>query len=157
MRTQTREKIVEMARQQGRVRPVELARALGIGKAALHRQHRKLEAEGKIIREGKAPKVVYRVYDPEAEAKRIAVKIRPVLKKYKVSRADLFGSVAQGEMKPDSDVDVLVDLPRGGSPLGVVHLKQDLERLLGRKVDVVTYKSVHPYVRDYIFESTYEV
>lgn len=157
MRTQTREKIVETARRQGRVRPVELARALGIGKAALHRQLRKLVAEGRIIKEGKAPRVAYRVYDPQDEARRIAQVIRPVLERYGVTKAELFGSAAYGGMTPDSDVDVLVELSKKVSLFDIVHLKSDLEREVGRKVDVVQYKLVRPDVKKSVFEDTFGV
>ena len=62
----------------------------------------------------------------------------------------LFGSVARGEARPDSDVDLLVDVgPRHSSffPGGLV---ADLEELLGRRVDVVEPEGLHWYVRDQI-------
>lgn len=154
MRTQTREKLLEYVSSRGTARPHDLAQVLGIGKAALHRQLRKLEAEGRIIREGKAPRVVYRAYDPQGEARRIAQVIRPVLKRYKVKKAELFGSVAYGGMTPDSDVDVLVELSKEVSLFDIVHLKSDLEREVGRKVDVVQYKLVRPDIKKSVFEDT---
>jgi|SRR3989344_809687 len=157
MVTDTRDRIVGYLNRKDGVRPHDLARGLGIGRAALHRQLRRLESEGKIIKEGKAPKVMYRAYVPKEEAKRIADMIRPVLKRYKVAKAELFGSAAYGGMTSDSDVDVLVELPRGGSLLDLAHLKQEIENQVGRTVDVVTYRSVHPYIKDYVFEKTYGV
>lgn len=62
----------------------------------------------------------------------------------------LFGSVARGEDRPDSDVDLLVDMDPGRSLLDLVALGQDLEDLLHRKVDVLTAVSVHPALRDRI-------
>lgn len=50
----------------------------------------------------------------------------------------VFGSVARGQADPNSDVDFLVDLEPGRSLLDVGGLQMDLERLLGRPVDVVT-------------------
>ena len=50
----------------------------------------------------------------------------------------VFGSVVRGEAGPDSDVDVLVEFEPGRSLLDHVGLMQNLEDLLGRKVDVVT-------------------
>jgi len=64
----------------------------------------------------------------------------------------LFGSVARGEAKPGSDVDVLVEMEPGRSLLDIIAIKQDLEDLLGRKVDVVTEAAVSPYIRDAVFK-----
>lgn len=60
----------------------------------------------------------------------------------------LFGSAARGDERPDSDLDLLVDMEAGRSLVDHVALKQDLEDLLGREVDVVTEKSLHPRLRD---------
>ena len=59
----------------------------------------------------------------------------------------LFGSLARGEARPDSDVDILVTLEPGRSLLDLIALKQDLEDLLECKVDVVTEAAVSPYIR----------
>jgi predicted nucleotidyltransferase len=48
----------------------------------------------------------------------------------------VFGSAARGEDRADSDIDLLVDLERGRSLLDLIAVKQDLEDLLGRTVDV---------------------
>jgi len=64
----------------------------------------------------------------------------------------VFGSVARGEAKPGSDVDVLVEMKPGRSLLDIIAIKQDLEDLLGRKVDVVTEAAVSPYIRDAVFK-----
>lgn len=62
----------------------------------------------------------------------------------------LFGSVARGEAHAESDVDFLVDMEPGRSLLDLVGLGQELEELLGHKVDVLTEGSVHPAIRDRI-------
>jgi len=63
----------------------------------------------------------------------------------------LFGSVARGEDTADSDIDFLIDydLEKISSwfPVGLVY---DLEDLLGRKVDVVSTKSLHEFIKDRI-------
>jgi predicted nucleotidyltransferase len=59
----------------------------------------------------------------------------------------VFGSVARGEARPSSDIDFLFDFEPGRSLLDHVALKQDLEDLLSRKVDAVTEKSLHWYIR----------
>ncbi|PSQ96793.1 MAG: nucleotidyltransferase [Bacteroidetes bacterium SW_9_63_38] len=59
----------------------------------------------------------------------------------------VFGSAARGDNTEDSDVDVLVELEEGRSLVDRVALKQDLENLLGKTVDVVTEASLHPRMR----------
>lgn len=59
----------------------------------------------------------------------------------------VFGSVARGEERSDSDVDLLVEMDDERSLLDLVGLEQDLEELLQRKVDVLTDASIHPTLR----------
>ena len=59
----------------------------------------------------------------------------------------VFGSVARGEDRTDSDVDLLVVMADDRSLLDLVGLEQDLEELLGRNVDVLTDAAIHPALR----------
>lgn len=60
----------------------------------------------------------------------------------------LFGSVARGETTETSDLDLLIDMEPGRNLLDLIAIKQDLEDLLGCKVDVVTEAAISPYLRD---------
>jgi predicted nucleotidyltransferase len=80
----------------------------------------------------------------------IEKKIAPVLKRYGVSRAAIFGSYARGEEREDSDIDILVEFEGDRSLLDLAGLKIELEEALGRSVDVLTYNSLHPLLRDRI-------
>jgi len=62
----------------------------------------------------------------------------------------VFGSVARGEAREDSDIDFLVDVESGRSLLDVVGLWLDLEELLGRKVDLLTEGGVNRHLRERI-------
>ena len=62
----------------------------------------------------------------------------------------VFGSVARGDDRAQSDVDLLVDMDPDRSLLDVVGLGQDLEELLDRRVDVLTGASLHSALRDRI-------
>ena len=64
----------------------------------------------------------------------------------------LFGSVARGEANPDSDVDILVEMEPGRSLLDHVALIQDLEDILGCKVDMVNEKALHWTIRDRVHQ-----
>ncbi|MGE0132369.1 MAG: nucleotidyltransferase family protein [Blastocatellales bacterium] len=59
----------------------------------------------------------------------------------------VFGSVARGEAGPDSDVDLLVDLDKDRSLFDQMDFQQEIEDLLGRKVDVVTEQSIYWLLR----------
>ena len=62
--------------------------------------------------------------------------------------ARLFGSVARGDSREDSDVDLLVDLDAGRSLFDLGGLLMDLSDLLGAEVDLIEAGCLHPYVRD---------
>ena len=76
--------------------------------------------------------------------------IMNTLEQNDVSRASFFGSLVRGELTDDSDIDILVDFKGKKSLLDLVGLKQELEDVLRRKVDVLTYKSLHPLLKDKI-------
>jgi len=78
--------------------------------------------------------------------------IREVAERHCATRICVFGSFARGSSHRDSDLDLLVELKPGHSLLDMVAIKQDLQDLLGRRVDVVTERSVSPYMRDAVCE-----
>jgi len=65
-------------------------------------------------------------------------------------RVGLFGSVARGEENSNSDIDLFVQFEKAKTPslLGIVGLRDELEKLSGRKVDLITKLNRHlvPYV-----------
>jgi predicted nucleotidyltransferase/DNA-binding XRE family transcriptional regulator len=65
-----------------------------------------------------------------------------------VSNLRVFGSVARGEDRPDSDVDLLADLPPGLSLFGLSRLEADLEDILGTRVDLIPAAGLKPGVRE---------
>ncbi len=64
----------------------------------------------------------------------------------------LFGSAIRSDGDENSDVDFLVEYEEGRSLLDHVALKQDLEELLGRKVDLVTAEALHWCIRNDILD-----
>jgi len=75
-----------------------------------------------------------------------------IAKRYGVIRIRVFGSFARGEMTEFSDLDLLVAFQPGKSLLDLIGFKQDLEELLGRRVDIVSEGGVSPYLRARIFK-----
>lgn len=71
----------------------------------------------------------------------------PILKKYGVKRAAIFGSFARGRAKKNSDVDILVELSENKGLFYFLSLKLSLEKKLRRKVDLVEYGAIHPYLK----------
>lgn len=79
-----------------------------------------------------------------------------VLKKYNVRKASIFGSYARGEQKKGSDIDILIEPPKGMG-FGFVSIAFDLEKALGKKVDLLTYKGISPHLKKYILEDEVKV
>lgn len=74
--------------------------------------------------------------------------ILQIAARHGASDVRVFGSIARGEAGPESDVDLLVALAADRSLLDLVGLRQDLEDLLGRKVDVVTDNGLNAHIRE---------
>ncbi|HBQ63779.1 MAG TPA: hypothetical protein DD727_02410 [Clostridiales bacterium] len=72
----------------------------------------------------------------------LSAKAVPVLEKYKIKKAAVFGSCARGEMQRGSDIDLLIDASEIRGGLIFVEIKRKLENILGRKVDLISYKSL---------------
>ena len=72
----------------------------------------------------------------------------PILRRYGVTRAALFGSFARGEAKAASDIDFLVEFEPGRTLFDMGGLKSDLEDLFRRDIDLVEYSTIHPFVKD---------
>ena len=75
-----------------------------------------------------------------------------VAARHGASNVRIFGSLARGDGTPDSDVDVLVDLQKGCSLFDLGALLEDLKRLLGRDVDVVTEEGLRSRIRDRVLK-----
>jgi predicted nucleotidyltransferase len=58
----------------------------------------------------------------------------------------VFGAMARGDDHEESDVDLLVDIEPGRTLLDLIPLEQDLQQLLGRKVEVLTDGGLNPYL-----------
>ena len=82
----------------------------------------------------------------------IKVKIIPVLRRYDVRKAAIFGSFVKGEERKDSDIDILIEFKGEKSLLDLAGLKIELQEILKRKVDVLTYNSLHPLLKDKILQ-----
>jgi hypothetical protein len=83
--------------------------------------------------------------------------ILDILEKHKVKQASLFGSIVRGEMDEKSDIDLLIKFSGDKSLIDLVRLKFDLEERLQCKVDLLTYDSLNPLLRDQILKEQVEI
>lgn len=74
----------------------------------------------------------------------------PILQQNGIKRATFFGSIVRGEMSDESDIDIIVEFEGQKSLLDLAGLKLDLEDALQRRVDLLTYRSLHPMLKDRI-------
>lgn len=88
----------------------------------------------------------------DTNIEQIKQSISPILQRYGVSKAALFGSIVKGQMQPKSDIDILVQIDSDISLLDFVGLKIELEQALKRNVDVVEYDTIKPFLREIILK-----
>jgi predicted nucleotidyltransferase len=80
------------------------------------------------------------------------------LKRLGVEHLYLFGSTARGEAREDSDVDLFFDHPEGSLGLfALIDVKEAAARIVGRKTDIMTRRSLHPVLRDGIEASALQI
>ena len=89
---------------------------------------------------------IHRLQQHEAELKRLGVE-----------HLYLFGSTARGEAREDSDVDLFFDHPEGSLGLFAMDVKEAAARILGRKTDIMTRRSLHPVLRERIEASALQI
>lgn len=75
-------------------------------------------------------------------------KISSFLEKEGATKVSVFGSYARGEEKPESDIDILVEFSEIKGLLTLARIERELSELLGVKVDLLTEKSISPYLID---------
>ena len=83
--------------------------------------------------------------------------IYAIARKHKAEKLWVFGSVARGEEREDSDVDFLVEFGEGSSLLSHVHLMNSFHDFFGKKVDVVSTRGINPYIRKFILNDAIAV
>lgn len=77
--------------------------------------------------------------------------VKPLLQKYGVKKAAFFGSVARGDYDEQSDIDILIEPPKG---MGIefIALKHELEDQLQKKVDLTSYNGIDKYLKPHILK-----
>ena len=77
-------------------------------------------------------------------------RLAAIAARHGASNLRLFGSVLRGEEREDSDVDLLVDMAEDRGFGDYMALVEELERILSRRVDLLTERSLSPHFRPFI-------
>lgn len=85
---------------------------------------------------------------PEVLLEAAAPILRAVATEHGYSRLAVFGSVARGEARPDSDIDLIVEAPPDTSTFGFLNFKHLIEQILGRDIDLIEYGGLKPKLDD---------
>jgi predicted nucleotidyltransferase len=103
----------------------QIAEALGITQPAISQQLKSAPALAEV--------------HPEVLVEAAAPILKVLAEEHGYSRLAVFGSVARHQARTDSDIDLLVEAPRGTSSFGFVGFKQLIEQVLEREIDLVSY------------------
>ena len=79
--------------------------------------------------------------------------ILPVLKRYFIKRAAIFGSFAKGNTNINSDVDLLIEPEKDFTIFKMLRLEEEISELIKRKVDLVEYSALKPSIRKEVLSS----
>jgi hypothetical protein len=92
--------------------------------------------------------------DVKDKIEQIKRKVLPILVKHGIKKAGVFGSVVRGTDKRDSDVDFLVEFSdqtrQSMSLFDLMDIEEELEQVLGKKIDLVQYDLIKPALKEYI-------
>ncbi len=135
------------------VSPHELSRVTGRSRVSVHTALKKLLANGDIEKIGVSPRVTYAIkgFTPipptDLSIEDIKDRVTPVLKKYPIIYAGIFGAVALGETNPGGEVDIMIS-PNGVFPMSsIAALERSLAEALGVRVNLATDQGANKFIR----------
>ena len=93
----------------------------------------------------------------EKEINKYKETIIPILLRNDVDKAGIFGSFARDEANVDSDIDILVHFKNRKSLFDLARLEMEIEREAKRRVEVITYDSINPLIRERILKEEVKI
>jgi uncharacterized protein len=87
----------------------------------------------------------------------IKKKLLKLLKKAEIKKAGIFGSYARGEQKKNSDIDILIEPSRKISGFKFFDFQKKLSDNLGKKVDLITYKSLNHLIKERVLNQEVKI
>jgi uncharacterized protein len=149
----TSAEVLRTARRRSGATQAELARRAGVTQSVISayergRREPSLSTLSRLV-EATGQRLDVRVGPPAESASRRSIRqhrarIIELAANRGASNVRLFGSTARGDDRPDSDIDLLVDIGPGVGLLSIIGLERELAALLGRPVDVVPAASLKP-------------
>jgi len=82
----------------------------------------------------------------------IKPQIVKIIKNKGIKKAGIFGSYARGDQKASSDIDILIEPPKEMGFFEIVRLEDELKKKLKRKIDILTYSSIHRLLKERIIK-----
>jgi predicted nucleotidyltransferase len=79
--------------------------------------------------------------------------ILPILNRYAIKRAAIFGSIAKGSENVSSDMDLLIEPGQGFTMFNMLRLEEEISELIKRKVDLVEYSALKPSIKNEVLLS----
>ena len=78
--------------------------------------------------------------------------IAEICRRHGVKELSVFGSAARGDMRPDSDIDLLVDFLPDARPglFGLAEMMEEFSELLGRRVEIAVKPGLKPRIRTHV-------
>ena len=82
-------------------------------------------------------------------------KLADFCKNNNIRKLSVFGSFIRGELRPESDIDILVEFEPGLTPglFSIIKMEIELTELIGRKVDLRTAEDLSKYFRDEVLQN----
>lgn len=114
---------------------------LGVNLTKKQLSKKELEANKKIMRKKVDKNII-----------KIKSKIIKIIKKMGIKKAGIFGSYAKGDQKLSSDIDILIEPTKKMGFFEIVKLENELKRKLKKKIDLLTYNSIHKLLRERILQ-----
>ena len=148
-RTKARLTQTELARRAGTTQSVISAYEAGHRQPALSTLAELIAATGMVLetRVRPQPRALGRLTGPVGlKLRRRRARVVEVAAAHGITDLRVFGSVARGEDRPDSDIDLLVDVPAGLGLLGIGRVREELQRILGVPVDLIPADDLKPDV-----------
>jgi predicted nucleotidyltransferase len=87
------------------------------------------------------------------ELEKYKLLILPVLKRYFIKRAAIFGSIAKGNHTTNSDIDLLIEGNSDFTMFQMLMLEEEVSKLIDRKVDIVEYNAIKPSIKKEVLQS----
>jgi uncharacterized protein len=104
----------------------------------------------KLLSKGSEADIKFKQEKVNENLSKIKPKIEKIIKKKGIKKAGIFGSYARGEQNKNSDIDILIEPTKNMGFFEVVNLEEELKKALKKKIDLLTYASIHKLLRERI-------